>query len=67
MTRGQLMHKELVSVTTNAAASTGGVASSWWLWLIDPNSAHVITVLTAILILSQLIWGWRRFFREKQS
>ncbi|GAB2885942.1 hypothetical protein GCM10027093_21260 [Paraburkholderia jirisanensis] len=59
------MHKEIVSTTTNAATSAGGIASSWWLWLTDPSLAHFVTILTAILIASQLFWGWRRFFREK--
>jgi hypothetical protein len=59
------MHKEIIATATNAATSAAGVTSSWWLWLIDPNSAHVVTVLTVILILSQLIWGWRKFFKER--
>lgn len=61
------MHKEFISAGTNGAASVAGVASSWWLWLIDPNSAHIVTVLTVILILSQLVWGWRKFFKEQRS
>lgn len=60
------MHKE-ISTATSGVTSLTGVVSSWWLWLIDPNSAHIVTLLTGALIVSQLIWGWRRFFREKQS
>lgn len=59
------MHKEIVSTTTNVATSAGGIASSWWLWLIDANSAHFVTFLTVLLIVSQLIWGWRKFWRER--
>lgn len=60
------MHKEMVSAATNLTASTGGIASSWWLWLIDPNSAHIVTILTILLILSQLVWGWRKFFKDSK-
>lgn len=62
---GEIMHKEIIAAGTNSAASAVGITSSWWLWLSDPNSAHIVTVLTAALIISQLIWGWRKFFKEK--
>ncbi|MGG1943189.1 hypothetical protein AB1286_33145 [Trinickia sp. NRRL B-1857] len=61
------MHKEMVAAATNGTASAVGVTSSWWLWLIDPNSAHIVTLLTVILILSQLVWGWRKFFSEARN
>jgi hypothetical protein len=61
------MHKEVVAAATNGAASAAGVTSSWWLWLIDPSMAHIVTVLTVILILSQLVWGWRKFFSEARN
>jgi hypothetical protein len=61
------MHKELVTAATNGATSAAGIASSWWLWLVDPHSAHVVTVLTVALILSQLVWGWAKFFGRKPS
>lgn len=57
------MHKEMIATTASGATSATGVASSWWLWLVDPNLAHIVTVLTIILILSQLIWGWRKTLR----
>jgi hypothetical protein len=60
------MHKEIISAATNGASSVGGVGVSWWLWLVDPNSAHIVTVLTVMLIISQLIWGWRKFFGGAQ-
>lgn len=59
------MNKEAIAASANGVTSAAGITSSWWLWLTDPNSAHVITVLTGILILSQLIWGWRKFFKDR--
>ena len=59
------MHKDVLTAGTNLATSASGIASSCWLWLTDPNAAHIVTLLTVILILSQLIWGWRKFFKEK--
>ncbi|MDR7006094.1 hypothetical protein J2W46_002998 [Paraburkholderia strydomiana] len=59
------MHKETIAASANGATSLAGIGSSWWLWLTDPNSAHVVSVLTMILILSQLVWGWRKFFKER--
>ncbi|MFM0020918.1 hypothetical protein [Paraburkholderia azotifigens] len=59
------MHKEVISTSANGATSLAGITSSWWLWLTDPNAAHIVTVLTVILLLSQLVWGWRKFFKEK--
>jgi hypothetical protein len=56
------MHKEMIVTTANGATSATGIASSWWLWLVDPNSAHIVTVLTVLLILSQLVWGWSKYF-----
>ncbi|MFM0300021.1 hypothetical protein PQQ99_07825 [Paraburkholderia sediminicola] len=61
------MHKEMIATTTSGVTSATGVASSWWLWLVDPNSAHVVTMLTVLLIVSQLIWGWAKFLKGKQS
>lgn len=58
------MHKEAVVTAASGATSGVGVLSSWWLWITEPNYAHVITALTMILIISQLIWGWRKFFKE---
>jgi hypothetical protein len=58
------MHKEMAAIAASGATSGVGVVSSWWLWLTDPNSAHVVTAMTLILIVSQLIWGWRKFFKE---
>jgi len=57
------MHKEMIATTASGATSATGVASSAWLWLVDPNSAHIVTVLTVALIISQLIWGWRKFIK----
>lgn len=62
---GESMHKEIVAAGMNGATSTASVISSWWLWLIGANSAHLVTVLTIVLILSQLVWGWRKFFKER--
>lgn len=59
------MHKETIAAGTNGVSSLAGITSSWWLWLTDPNAAHVVTVLTIVLILSQLIWGWRKFLKER--
>lgn len=59
------MHREIIGASTNGATSLAGITSSWWLWLTDPNSAHFVTILTAVLIVSQLIWGWRKFFKER--
>ncbi|CAG4900881.1 hypothetical protein [Paraburkholderia saeva] len=61
------MHKEIVGASTNGAISATGIGSSWWLWVTDPNSAHIVTILTVALIISQLIWGWRKFFKEKRN
>lgn len=58
------MHKEVITSAASGTASAVGVASSWWLWLIDQNAAHIVSALTIALIISQLFWGWRKYFRS---
>lgn len=57
------MHKETIAMAASGATSAAGVASSWWLWLIGHSGADVVTALTALLIASQLFWGWRKFLK----
>lgn len=57
------MHKEMTATVASGVTSITGAASSWWLWLTDQTAAHIVTTLTVMLIASQLIWGWRKFFK----
>lgn len=59
------VNKEIAASAISAGTSVAGIANSWWLWLTNSNAAHVVTMLTILLIVSQLIWGWRRFFKER--
>lgn len=57
------MHKETVSITTSGAISGAGIANSLWLWLIADPASHSLSILTGLLIASQLFWGWRKFLK----
>ncbi|MDN7558233.1 hypothetical protein [Burkholderia orbicola] len=57
------MHKETIASATSGAASGVGITNSVWLWLTADPAAHTITILTVLLIASQLFWGWRKFFK----
>lgn len=61
------MNKEAIAAAASGGTTLLGTVNSWWLWLTDPNSAHIVTALTVLLIISQLIWGWKKFFRGEAS
>lgn len=69
MTEGKtkIMSKEAIGVAASSAASGVGTVNSIWLWLIADPAAHSMTILTGILVLSQLYWGWRKFIKESRS
>lgn len=59
------MNRETTAMAASGVASSAGIGNSIWLWMISDPAAHGLTVLTGLLVLSQLFWGWRKFLREE--
>ncbi len=43
------------------------VLSTLWLWLSNHDGAWWVSKLTVLYIVSQLIWGWSKFLKGRQS
>jgi hypothetical protein len=62
---GESMNQTTIAKATNAASGPAGILSSFWLWVSGHDAAWWIAILTAMLLASQLYWGWARWFREE--
>ncbi|WP_260430076.1 hypothetical protein [Burkholderia cenocepacia] len=60
MKNGVDMKREIAA---SAATTAPAVVSDVWLWLQNHDAAWWVSILTVIWILSQLYWGWAKFFR----
>ncbi|QBQ99262.1 hypothetical protein [Paraburkholderia pallida] len=57
------MNKQTMASTASGVISGAGVINSTWLWFLADPAAHTLSILTALLVISQLFWGWRKFLK----
>lgn len=56
------MKKEIL---TGAVQTTPAVIGDVWLWITNHELAWFASALTILYILSQLFWGWSKYFRNR--
>ncbi|MEK6357500.1 MAG: hypothetical protein V4796_32425 [Burkholderia cenocepacia] len=58
------MQNDTVTGMVKATAqSAPPITSSIVLWFFNHDAAWWVSVLTAVYVISQLFWGWRKFFK----
>lgn len=56
------MDRETIASAVKAASTPTGGICTFWLWLSGHDAAWYIAILTGLLLVSQLFWGWSKWF-----
>ncbi|NIE67481.1 hypothetical protein F3J17_26790 [Burkholderia sp. Ax-1719] len=59
--------EKIGEIVWGGVKASPGVMATLWLRLVNHDAAWWVSMLTMAYIVSQLIWGWSKFFGKKTS